>query len=128
MLFKVYGRTNFLRDAHARIGDALHNAAMSALEAPADKRFHRFIGLEDWAMVAPPDRSERFLQIEVVMFSGRSVATRKAFVRAITEQLERALSLSTVDIEIVLIEAPRENWGIRGQHGDELELSYKVEL
>jgi hypothetical protein len=31
------------------------------------------------------------------------------------------------DLEVVILEAPKANWGIRGVVGDELELSYKVE-
>jgi len=125
---KIYGRTSFLLAAHAKIGEVVHQAAVRTLKLPADKRFQRFIGLDDWQLVAPPDRSEQYLMIEVLMFSGRSVATRKAFVRALLDDLTRELDLSPLDVEVTLIESPRENWGIRGQHGDELTLPYPVEL
>ena len=128
MHFKIYGRTEHLRSAHRAIGDVLHRAAVRTLQLPEDKRFHRFIPLAAWQLVAPADRSERYLIIEVNMFSGRSVETRKALIRALMDDLSRELSLSTNDIEITLFESPRENWGIRGQHGDEMQLTYKVEI
>jgi hypothetical protein len=31
------------------------------------------------------------------------------------------------DLEIVILESPKANWGIRGRIGDELQLSYRVE-
>ena len=126
--FKIYGRTAFLRAAHVQIGDVIHAAAVRTLRLPPEKRFQRFLGLESWQLVAPPDRSEHYLLVEVLMFSGRSSATKKGLVRALMDDLARELDLMPTDVEITIIESPRENWGIRGQHGDELELPYRVEL
>jgi phenylpyruvate tautomerase PptA (4-oxalocrotonate tautomerase family) len=126
--FKIYGRTHFLLASHRAIGELVHRAAVRTLQLPADKRFQRFIPLDDWQLVAPPDRSERYLLIEVLMFSGRTLAARKALVRALIDDLTRELQLHVNDVEITLVESPRENWGIRGQHGDELALPYKVDV
>lgn len=125
--FKIYGRQEFLRSAHAAIGERVHAAAVRALALPADKRFQRFLPLEPWQLVAPADRSERYLIVEVVMFTGRTLATRKALVRALLDELTQGLGLHPNDVEVTIVESPRENWGIRGQHGDELALGYKVE-
>jgi phenylpyruvate tautomerase PptA (4-oxalocrotonate tautomerase family) len=119
---------SFLRAEHVKIGEVVHQAALRTLQLPADKRFQRFIGLEAWQLVAPADRSERYLLLEVLMFSGRTVETKKALVRALMDDLARELGLAPADIEVTLVESPRENWGIRGQHGDELALPYKVTL
>lgn len=126
--FKIYGRIEHLRARHQQISDVLHGAAVRALQLPQDKRFHRFIPLEAWQLVAPKDRSENYLIIEAIMFTGRSVRVRKALVRAIMDDLVEHLSLTAADVEVTLIESGRENWGIRGQHGDEMTLPYKVEL
>ncbi|MET0339857.1 MAG: tautomerase family protein [Polyangiales bacterium] len=126
--FKIYGRIDYLRQVHRQLGDLVHAAAVRTLKLPDDKRFHRFIGLEDWQLVAPADRSERYLILEVVLFTGRTLAARKALVAALMADLCSGLSLSPNDVEVTLIESPRENWGIRGTHGDELPLPYKVEV
>jgi phenylpyruvate tautomerase PptA (4-oxalocrotonate tautomerase family) len=126
--FKIYGREEFLREQHVRISELVHGAAVRSLGLPSDKRFQRFLPLAAWQLISPTDRSERYLIIEAYMFSGRSVATRKALVRALLDDLSRELSLSPNDIEVTLFESPRENWGIRGQHGDELQLGYQVDV
>ena len=38
------------------------------------------------------------------------------------------LQEEATDLEIVITESPRHNWGVRGISGDELSLSYKVEV
>ena len=62
------------------------------------------------------------------MFSGRSRDAQGARARADGRPLASELGLIATDIEITIFESPRENWGIRGQHGDELVLNYKVEI
>jgi phenylpyruvate tautomerase PptA (4-oxalocrotonate tautomerase family) len=125
---KIYGHAEFLRGEHARISELVHAAAQRTLQLPPDKRFQRFLPLEPWQFVAPPDRSPRYLILEVTLFTGRSLAVRKALIRALMDDLSQGLGLSTNDVEITLLESPRENWGIRGQHGDEMVLNYKVEV
>lgn len=126
--FKIYGRVEVLREQHSRLSDVIHQAAVRTLQLPADKRFQRFLPLESWQLVAPTDRSERYLIIEVYLFTGRSLETRKALIRALMDDLARELALAPADIEVTLFESARENWGIRGQHGDELQLPYKVDV
>eukprot|EP01117_Protostelium_nocturnum_P001152 TRINITY_DN11475_c0_g1_i1.p1 TRINITY_DN11475_c0_g1~~TRINITY_DN11475_c0_g1_i1.p1 ORF type:complete len:129 (+),score=38.22 TRINITY_DN11475_c0_g1_i1:45-431(+) len=128
MLYKVYGRISFLEENHTKISQVLHSASVKILNAPTDKRFHRFLALEEWQIVAPSDRSFKFIQIEVIMFSGRTTETRKSLLRELMENLSKELEISSTDVEIVIIESPRENWGIRGMNGDDLSLPYKVEL
>ena len=125
---KIYGHAEFLRAEHARISELVHGAAQRTLQLPPDKRFQRFLPLEPWQFVAPPDRSPRYLILEVIMFTGRTLPVRKALIRALMDELSQGLGLSPNDIEVTLLESPRENWGIRGQHGDELVLNYKVDV
>jgi phenylpyruvate tautomerase PptA (4-oxalocrotonate tautomerase family) len=61
------------------------------------------------------------------MFEGRSVDAKKKLVRTLFERLE-PLGFSGQDVEIVILESPKHNWGIRGVPGDELALSYRVEV
>ncbi len=126
--FKIYGREEHLREHHARISEIVHGAAVRTLQLPSDKQFHRFFPLAGWQFVAPADRSERYTILEIYMFTGRTKEVRKALLRALMDDLSAGLGLSPTDIEITIFESPRENWGIRGQHGDELVLNYKVEI
>jgi hypothetical protein len=49
-------------------------------------------------------------------------------IRLLFDRLHADLQLDPVDVEITIFETPRHNWGIRGYHGDELPLNYKVDV
>jgi phenylpyruvate tautomerase PptA (4-oxalocrotonate tautomerase family) len=61
------------------------------------------------------------------MFAGRSAQVKKQLIRSLFAKFESELGISPQDLEISIHESPKENWGIRGQPGDELKLPYKVE-
>ena len=61
------------------------------------------------------------------MFEGRTTETKKAYLRAIFARLGE-LGIAPNDVEVTITETPRSNWGIRGVPGDELALSYRVEM
>lgn len=124
---KIYGHAAHLRAHRQAISDAIHACAMAGLGLPADKRFHRFIPLETADFIHPADRSERYTIIEVSLFDGRTVETKKGFIRALFTKFNELGLASPQDLEITLTETPRHNWGIRGLPADELTLNYKVE-
>lgn len=61
------------------------------------------------------------------MFEGRTAATKKLLIIEIYRTTS-AIGLRSADVEITITETPRANWGIRGVPGDELKLSYQVEV
>lgn len=124
---KIYGHAAHLSAHRELISDAIHICAMTELGLPEDKRFHRFIPLEAENFIHPNDRSEKYTIIEVSLFEGRTVETKKAFIRALFEKFAEAHLAQPNDLEITLTETPRHNWGIRGVPADELNLNYKVE-
>jgi hypothetical protein len=124
---KIYGSTNFLSTHRIALSDAIHACVMEALGLPADKRFHRFLPLDAADFIHPADRSERYTIIEISMFEGRSVETKKQLIRALFARLDQQGLVSPQDLEITIAETPRHNWGIRGLPADELTLNYKVE-
>ena len=125
---KIYGLREALDACKGALSDAIHGAVMEALDYPAEKRFHRFIGLDRSDFIHPADRSERYIIIEVSMFEGRSVEAKKTLVRALYRRIPEATGITPQDIEITLFETPRHAWGIRGLPGDEIGLNYKVEV
>lgn len=125
---KIYGEREHLRSIRGALSDAIHAANRQVLGLPEDKRFHRFIALDADDFVYPPDRSAAYTVIEISMFEGRDPDTKKALLKALMETISRDLGISLQDIEITLFETPEANWAIRGRTGDELALSYKVEV
>ena len=125
--FKIYGHERFLRDSATTISDAIHRSSVGALGLPNEKRFHRLLPLEPWQFIAPADRSEKYLIIELMMFEGRPEETIKAFYTLLLRSLESDCGVSAQDIELVITESPRKNWLIRGRPADELQLNYRVD-
>jgi phenylpyruvate tautomerase PptA (4-oxalocrotonate tautomerase family) len=123
---KVYGNRLVWGERRAEISDALHEALVRTWQLPADKRFHRFLLLDDGDLVAP--RSDAYLVVEIVCFTGRSREAKRALIAALYDDAAPRLGLDMNDLEIVILESPRENWGIRGMSGDELTLNYRVEV
>lgn len=124
---KIYGLASFLRPRRTQLSDAIHACLVEALELPLDKRFHRFIPLEPEDFIYPPGRSERYTILELSMFEGRAVETKKRLIRLLFERLQ-PLGIAPEDLELTITETPRHNWGIRGLPGDELGLTYKVNV
>jgi phenylpyruvate tautomerase PptA (4-oxalocrotonate tautomerase family) len=125
---KIFGQRQVLREKRAALSDAIHASLVEAIGLPAEKRFQRFIGLDAADFIAPADRSEQYIIIEISMFEGRSDESKKHLIRTLFAQLESACGIAPHDVEITIFETPRQNWGIRGVPGDELGLPYKVEV
>jgi phenylpyruvate tautomerase PptA (4-oxalocrotonate tautomerase family) len=125
---KIYGLRTTLAPLRKALSDVIHQCIVEALKFPADKRFHRFILLDKEDFYFPTDRTDHYLIIELMMMSGRSVETKKKLIRLLFQEISKHLNISTNDIEICILESPACNWGFRGKPGDELSLSYSVEV
>ena len=123
----IYSHRENLAGRKKSISDVLHGCVTSALGLPQDKRFHRFISLEQDDFVHPADRSSQYTILEISMFEGRSGETKKLLIKSLFSRFEHDLGIAPQDLEITIQETPKANWGIRGKPGDELALSYKVE-
>src|SRR5260370_32187908 len=116
---KIYGIAAHLKPLKLLLSDIIHSCVVEVLELPTDRRFHRFFPLDPADFLFPPDRSERYLIVEIVLFEGRSAETKRRLIRLLINRVCRGLDLSPDDLEITIFETPRQNWGIRGQLGDE---------
>ena len=125
---KIFGLRRSLQNSRAAISQAIHLSVMEALEYPAEKKFHRFIALDEEDFIYPQDRSERYIIIEISIFEGRSIEAKKMLIRLLYERIPQLSGISAQDIEITIFETPRHSWGIKGMPGDEVGLNYKVEV
>ena len=125
---KIYGLSAQLAPIRSPLSDAIHACVVEALGLPADKRFHRFFGLDASDFVYPPGRSERYLILEISMFEGRSVDAKKRLIRLLFDRLQAQLGIPPADVEITITETPRHNWGLRGVPADEIGLDYKIDV
>jgi 4-oxalocrotonate tautomerase family enzyme len=125
---KVYGVGEHLDPIKTKLSDVIHSCVVDALSFPQDKRAHRFFALDAENFYYPTGRTPRYTIVEISMFEGRSVETKKNLIRLLFERAQRELDLAPADLEVTITETPKHNWGFRGQPGDEIGLEYKVEV
>ncbi|WP_420565837.1 tautomerase family protein [Thalassobaculum sp.] len=124
---KIHARRAFIDRHRQALSDAIHGVMRETLGLPEDKRFHRFIALDDADFIHPADRGEGYTVIEILMFEGRSDAAKRACLRGLMREIPAATGIPVEAVEITIVETPMANWGIRGKIGDELTLNYKVQ-
>lgn len=125
---KIYGLRNKIEPKRFTLSNAIHSVLMAALGTPSEKRFQRFIWLEPDDFIFPSDRTDNYTIVEIIMFEGRSIEIKKNLIRLLYQKIEETLEIAPQDLEIVILEAPKCNWGIRGIPGDELKLDYQVDF
>jgi len=123
---KIYGLRKHLTKNRTLISKAIHESVMAAFGLPENKRFHRFIMLEEEDFLFPDDRNEKYTIIELSIFEGRSKGSKKELIKLMFGKLHSYAGIDTQNVEITIFETPMANWGIRGMPGDELVLNYKV--
>ncbi|SDB98428.1 tautomerase family protein [Acinetobacter boissieri] len=125
---KIYAEQYTITQFRDKLSEAIHDALVSCLNLPEDKRFQRFITLSRENFIYPNDRSSHYTIIEISMFEGRSEVHKKQLIKTIFHNIQQQCGISPQDIEITIFETPRSHWGIRGKVADELQLNYTVHL
>ncbi|WP_336780733.1 tautomerase family protein [Paenibacillus illinoisensis] len=125
---KVFGIREQLNPMKEQLAIVIHSVLMDVLGLPENKKFQRYFPMDAENFQYPPDRSAAYTIVEISMFEGRSMETKKDLIQQLYKQIQEKLQLSFHDLEITIFETPRAHWGIRGMSGDELMLNYKVEV
>lgn len=125
---KIYGLKTSLRTIKNELSDIIHECIVESLSFPKDKKYHRFISLNEDEMIFPDDKSEQYTIIEIMMMEGRTTQTKKELIKSLFQNIKRELNIENNDLEICIIESPASNWGFRGMTGDEIKLNYKVKV
>ena len=118
------------QDEEVALMDAVHDALRVAFRIPAGDRHVRLIAHPPHRFAVPPglDRPERFTQISIDAFEGRSIEAKRALYREIVESLE-PLGIPRDHVSILVRDAPRTNWGIRGgQAAGDVDLGFDVNV
>jgi phenylpyruvate tautomerase PptA (4-oxalocrotonate tautomerase family) len=95
--------------------DAVHGALQRAFRIPPSDRHVRLLAHEPHRFACPPGKAQpdRYTQVSVDAFAGRSIDAKRALYRQIVESLE-PLGIPRDHISIVVRDIPLTNWGIRG--------------
>lgn len=101
---------------------------VEALQVPVWTTALRLFVHEPHRFIKPQGKSDRYTLISIDCFIGRSTATKRALFQAIVRKLE-VCGIPGDHLKVLLREAPRENWAIRGGLlASEVTLEYSVDL
>lgn len=125
---KIYGIREHLDPIKSVLSEVIHSCVIEALQFPPDKRAHRFFPMAAEDFFFPASASPRYTIIEISMFEGRTLETRKSLIRLMFARIAEHCDRKPNEIEVTITETPRHNWGLRGQPGDEIGLQYRVEV
>ena len=125
---KIYGLKTSLNIIKNELSNIIHQCIVESLSFPKDKKYHRFISLNEDEMIFPDDKSKQYTIIEIMMMEGRETETKKDLIKSLFKNITKELNIENDDLEICIIESPASNWGFRGMTGDEIKLNYKVKV
>lgn len=107
--------------------EAVQGALVAGILIPETDRCVRLVEYDAEAMMVPPHVGPHYTIIEISLFTGRTIDAK----RRLYAELGTALApfgLEPHDLKVILYEVPRENWGLRGLPGSEIELGFKVDV
>jgi phenylpyruvate tautomerase PptA (4-oxalocrotonate tautomerase family) len=123
-------RREYSQAQETALMDAVHDALIQAFRIPENDRHVRLLVHEPHRFACPPDKTQpdRFTQITIDAFEGRSIDAKRDLYREIVEGLEQ-LGVPRDHVSILLRDIPRTNWGIRGgQAASDVELGFDVNV
>jgi phenylpyruvate tautomerase PptA (4-oxalocrotonate tautomerase family) len=126
---KIYGIREHLVPIRDALSDAVNESISLAFNFPAERRLQRFMPMDREDFIYPShERSERYIIIEIETFQGRSQETLRTLTREIVSRVNKACGIDPRDIDVIVSEQPKHAWGLMGEPGDEIKLTYKVEV
>jgi hypothetical protein len=126
---KIYGIREHLVPIRDALSDAVNEAISVGLAFPRERRLQRFFPMDRADFIYPAhERSERYTIIEIETFQGRSKDVLKRLVKEMYARVPAATGIEPRDLDVIITEQPRHAWGLMGECGDEIELTYKVAI
>lgn len=126
---KIYGIREHLVPVRDAMSEAVNESISVAFSFPRERRLQRFFPMDKADFIYPPhERSERYTIIEIETFEGRSKDILKRLVHEIYDRVPAATGIEPRDLDVIISEQPKHAWGLMGEPGDEIKLTYKVEI
>jgi phenylpyruvate tautomerase PptA (4-oxalocrotonate tautomerase family) len=121
-------RRKYSREEETALIAAVQDAMTLALKVPHWTTSIRLFVHEPHRFAGPPGKGDRYTLVTMDCFVGRSAGTKRALYQAIVQNLGLC-GIPADHLKVLLREAPRENWAIRGGlPASEVELEYDVEI
>jgi phenylpyruvate tautomerase PptA (4-oxalocrotonate tautomerase family) len=123
-------RRPYSPEQEARILEAVHAALVEGFKIPEEDRCVRLVTHEPHRFICSPKRTqpELYTIVTVTAFAGRSLDAKRNLYRGIVDRLHE-LGIPRDHVKIILVEVPRENWGLAGgKPASEIDLGFDVEV
>ena len=89
--------------------DGVRDALIETIKVSEDNTFQRIYELDEVDFEYPRSRTENVTIIEITMYKGRTVETKKALYTAITCNLAQNPGIAGSDISIIIYDIPSED-------------------
>lgn len=89
--------------------DAVQSALTESIGTPAEARHLRLIEFPATHYATSAKNGDRYTEIQVTLFSGRTLELKQALYAATKRNLAK-LGVPEEDVKVILIESPKENW------------------
>ena len=107
---------------------AIHDAVIEALKSDPEDKVVRLVEHAPDDFLIPMPASDRFTHIEITLFVGRSIDTKRILYRTMVRHLG-PFDIPVNDVKIVLKEVPLANVGMRGgQAACDIDISYDIQV
>jgi phenylpyruvate tautomerase PptA (4-oxalocrotonate tautomerase family) len=120
-------RAGWIGERHAEIAAAIQRTMVEAIKIPEQDRDIRITEHPAHAFYPPPGRGPNYSIIEISLFTGRSLDAKRRLYTGLSAAMAE-FGLGENDLKVILIEVPRENWGLRGKSAVDIELGFKIEV
>ena len=112
-LARIEVRKSRSADEIAELMEAVYLAQREALKVPEGDRQIRYVEHKPEHFAVPPEKSENYTLVEIVLFPGRTLEAKRQLYQSIVRRFG-AIGIAPTDVFIVLHEPPLDNWGLRG--------------
>lgn len=115
-------------DTQQAIIETIYGCLKSVFKVSDEELQARYVCYDKDRFRSPGDRSE-FIQIEITVFKGRKLETKRQLYQLISKRIAAQLDISEHAPLILLIEQEPENWGMRGGvPASEIDFGYAISI
>ena len=118
------GRTG---EEKQQIMDAIHDALVESIKIPKHDRLQILHEHDADQFMIPEGKSERFTLVEISMYPGRSIETKRLLLKTIAKKLEE-IGIQAHDTMVILNEPPLDHWGVDGKPASEMQFGYRLDV
>lgn len=128
LLVTIEARRSWEPEQRLAIIAAVLDGIRLALHLPAEDGTVRFVQHAPEDFVVPPSATDRYLLVQIDLFSGRSANAKRALYRLVFQHLAD-LGIAGTDVMVLLRESDQENWGIRGGiPASDVDLGFRIDV